>query len=379
MKFTLNTKPLVNALNLAIIPANISQYYARSTIVQLTATKDELIINTESSATYSEAHVKGSGDSDIRATTFVSSIALKQLVSSFDVNIISIEFVERPGSNVDSMYYDGIILHAGKSKFTLPNTTSDEADNSLKTPNQKYKDTVPMDLHQDNWKFVQAHQMFALGMSFTNPAYTMVWIGQDGDTIVGDYDRSIFTHSVSNPFATTCLLSDTIINLFTAVPEESKVYCLGDTYVIESITDSYKFVSEFVPNSEEVTGSYNADIILSTMPKTKDESFTLDISELNKFLSQASIISTSASDTVDWKFYDSALDVIGDYVDYHASVQAEPSAPNYQLKFNFDQLRSALSKLDENLVSICPLFRGDECIGVNVWTDKLTIVLAGAE
>ena len=379
MKFTVNTKPLVDALALAIIQSNVSQYYARSTIAQITASRDELIINTEASSTLSEVHVKGSGDDDVVATTFVSSVSLKQLVTSFDTSTITVEFVERPTADGEPIVYDGVILHSGKSKFTLANVTSDEADNSLTRPNQSYMNYPVSDLNQPGWKFVQSHQMFSIGMSFTNPAYTMVWIGEDGDVIVGDYDKSVFTHSVSSKLGVTCLLSDTILNLFTVVPEDSKVYRLDRTYVLESITDSYKFISEFMPKYEEDIGSYNSDIIMSTMPKTTENSIKLDLDALNKFMSQANILSTGVNDTIQWKVTGDKLDVDGEFVDYHASVQCEDPSAQYEMKFNFDQIRSALNKLDESVARICPLYRDDEVVGINVWTEKLTIVLAGAD
>ena len=50
MKFTVNTKPLKNVIGLGIIRSNVSNFYKRSQVVQITATQDSLILNIEASS-----------------------------------------------------------------------------------------------------------------------------------------------------------------------------------------------------------------------------------------------------------------------------------------------------------------------------------------
>ena len=72
---------------------------------------------------------------------------------------------------------------------------------------------IKVKIDNSDWKFVKDYQMYAIGMSFVHPVYTQVWIGSEGDVIVGDFDNSIFTFSKKNKLGKTCLLSNTIFYL----------------------------------------------------------------------------------------------------------------------------------------------------------------------
>ena len=124
MNFNVSTKPLTDALNLGVINQNVSKFYQKSCLAQVTASKRDLKINLEASNVLSELHLRGSGDSEETVTTFVDCLLLKQLVSTFEANVTTFEFTE-----------GGLILHSGKSKFTLPKMI-DDSELELNSPSK---------------------------------------------------------------------------------------------------------------------------------------------------------------------------------------------------------------------------------------------------
>ena len=122
MNFTLSTKPFADALDLGVIPANISKYYRLSCLAQLTASKRELRINLEASNVVTEILLKGSGDSDETVTGFVDALILKQLVGTLESNTVTLEYTS-----------GAIVLHSGSSKFNLP-FLAESGDGELRSP-----------------------------------------------------------------------------------------------------------------------------------------------------------------------------------------------------------------------------------------------------
>ena len=102
MNFTVNTKPLIEALNLGVINSNVSPFHKKSTIIQVSADEHDLKLNIEAESIKSELILKGSGDSKSVEKIFVSSLLMKQLVSTFDSATVTLEFAE-----------GGLILHSG--------------------------------------------------------------------------------------------------------------------------------------------------------------------------------------------------------------------------------------------------------------------------
>ena len=116
MKFTVSTKPLQDGLSLGVIKSNVSKFYQKSCLAQITADKHTLTINLEAASITSELLFKGVGEGEDKVTTFVDCLMLKDLVSTLDNNTTILEFVD-----------GGVILISGKSKFTLPQMI-DESD-----------------------------------------------------------------------------------------------------------------------------------------------------------------------------------------------------------------------------------------------------------
>lgn len=374
MKFVVNTKPFADALSLAIIPKNVSDYYDISTMAQITVMPKELIINTEASRMQSEVHIQGASEGVTEpATVFVKSLQLKALVDSFESNTVTIEFTPRDGGG-----FGGIILHSGNSKFTLANVSADE-DSRLKGMKESGSNVV-LEFNQEDWAFIQKYQMYALGMSFVHGAYTLVYMNDGEDVIVGDYDTSIFTHSKKSNLNRTCLISPTVINLMNAVGPEATFTDIGDgDYQVEYNTEVFSFKSQFHPSYEDDVGSYNADIILSTFQQNEDSALTINISHLGKFLSQSKILEPKTSDTCNVSVRGNHIDIVGNSVDYHADVSCVDKNASYEISLNMELFRRAVSNLDADEAKMCAIITDGEVTGINLWTDQVSVVVAGVE
>jgi len=368
MTFTVSTKPLQDVVNLAIINANVSKFYRKSCIVQITADKTTLKLNVEASDICSSVVLHGDCDEDTTNTIFVDSLLFKQLVSTFDTNVVSIKFED-----------NGITLISGSSKFSLPkladgeDTTFNEPTNPVTMPAD-----ASYDIHKDVWKYIKEHQMYALASTLINPVYRRVFVGNDaGDVIVGDYDNSLFTHTEGGDIKDACLLSDTIVNLFNNIPEGSKLYKTDKNYIIYSATDAYTFIAEFIPRyeSDEDVGSYNSEAILNLM-KVPDTSITLDVAEISKYLSQVSIIAKGPDVTTEF----SVADGIVTLKTKNSSKKFNIGVSNviFTTSFKTSYLQSVLNNYSDE-VHIAPTYLDGEISGIVVWNDKLTTVLGSVE
>lgn len=365
MNFTVATRPLNNALSLGIVNANISKYYSKSGLAEITADKRNLTINLEASYLLSEIILKGSGDCDEPAKVFVDAALLKQLVSTFDSDVTEIEFVE-----------NGIVLHSGKSKFQLPQVV-DGSQFSLNKPTKNVPATATtVPLQKEDWKFIKDNQMYAIALSFVNPVYTRVWVGAEGNVLVGDVVNGLFTHSKKSNLGETCLLSDTIINLFDSVPEGAKLTKLESSYILNVETDSFAFASEFTPQYEDTDnlGSYNAEIFLEMM-KENNTCIEINTTQLSKFMSQAAILSTSVEDTITLSVSDKLLSLQDNNIDCKLDI-TYTGAP-YSLRFQSTILKSAISNMDEDKIKISCLIQNDEPSGIILSTPNM-ITLVGA-
>lgn len=376
MKFIVSTKPTKSALDLAIINSNVSKFYSKSCLAEVSANANTLTINLEAASIVSEVKLKGSGDTDEASTVFVDSLVLKQLIASFDSPTIIFEFTE-----------SGLVLHTGKSKFTLPKMT-DDSDMALARPLKalELSNCVNVDVDSSAWKFVKDHQMFAIAMSFVHPVYTNVWVSDGDDVVVGDFDNSIFTHSHKSNLGCCCLLSDTIVNLLMSLPEGSKIVRDPESrsYIINGSTDSFDYIAQFTPKyeSDPGVGSYNADMVLSMMPDSSDQAVTLDSDKISKLLNQASLLSTSSEDTITLSVRDKQAWLHDNNV--NGSVDIKPSCDwdkikEYSVEFRTALLKSAMSNYSGD-ISIYPCMADDDIVGGVVMRDKdVTTLLAGVE
>lgn len=373
MIFECNTKPLSDALNLGIISSNVSNFHKKSCIVQVSATKSDLVVNIESARICTQLNLKGAGDSDDYATIFVDSLLIKQLMSTIDTPTVKLEFAD-----------GGLIIHSGDSKFTLPKMI-DETDLDLARPSDIDSNDEGVELDKTDWKFIKDNQMFAIAMSFIHPVYTRVWIGSDGDVLVGDFDNSLFTHSEKGSLGNTCLLSDTIINLFDSVPEGSKLIQSGRNYIISYNSDSFKYVTEFQPQYEddEDVGSYNSQIFLDMMSHgdpTGDPGIVVSSAEINKYLSQASLLSSGTDDTIQFLYNGDNIELKDKNVKCYVKCgEKKWDIPEFAVTFNTENLRKVLSNYGDSDVTIYPVIQDEEAAGILVYNDDLTTLIAGVE
>lgn len=366
MKFTVSTKPLKSATDLGIIKANISKFYYRSNIVQITANRDTLKLNIEASGIKTKMTLKGSGDEDTTAAIMVDCSMFKSLLDSIENDVISLEFAD-----------GGLYIHAGTSKFAIPQML-DVNDVQLSEPVEEYTATSTITIKPADWQFIKDHQMYAISDSAQHPVYTNVWVGKDKDIIVGDFDSSLFTYSKHGDFDSTCLFPASLINLFTSLPEGSTVSKIDRNYVLNITTDSFSMVTEFVPKYEddESVGSYNSEIILGML--VHPEAFvTVEVGPITKFISQTSILSQSELDKIiDFTIEGNQLTLSNKS---SSCVLQVASSENYNVKFTTDLLKSVLSNFDSDKINIAQMKRDDKAIGCIFWTDSLTTLLAGQD
>lgn len=373
MNFTVSTKPLSDALNLGVINSNISKYYQKSCLAQLTADRHTLRINLEAARISTELILKGSGDVDETVSVFVDCQTLKSLVGTFEAGVTTIEFID-----------GGIVLHSGSSKFTMPKIV-DADDISLTRPALPEANSPKIKLNKEDWKFVDDHQMYAIAMSFVYPIYTKVWVGQDGDVIVGDYNNSIFTFSKKSALGRSCLLSDTIVNLFTSVPEGAELTQLNDTYRIDVKTDAFEYAAEFAPQYEDgdnegAVGNYMADDIKAAATVDGSNCIKVAVPNLIKFLNQADLLDSSSDKVINMK-YDSATSQVtfhDDNIDCKLPVQG--TSISFEAPFNSSLLKPVLNNMDEDSVDILPILQeGDMVAGILVKSKALSVMLGAEE
>jgi len=366
MKFVTNTKPLSDALNLGIINANVSNFHKKSCIAQITASKDTLKINLEAARICSEIHLKGNGDDGVE-TIFVSSLLIKQLVSTFESSTTELEFTG-----------GGLILHSGSSKFTLPKMV-DESELELEAPKVPDYSAPEIDIDKSDWKFIKDSQMYAIAMSFIHPVYTRVWIGEGGDVLVGDFDNSLFTHSNKSKLGRTCLLSDTIINLFNSIPDGSKLIQSGDSYIIKYKSDSFEYVSQFTPQyeSDENIGSYNSDIFLGMM-EHPGSGISVSAPVITKFLNQSLLLAGSEDDTINFSVEGNLITLKDRNVDCKVKLESEVNEP-FSIEFKSESLRKVIANYGDDVISFVPIYQDDEVSGILIWNNDLTTLLAGVE
>ena len=372
MKFVVSTKPLSDGLNLGIVNANVSKYYQKSTIAQITAENDVLRINLEAASILSEIKLKGKADVEGKFTIFVDCLMLKQLISTIDTPTVTFEFSD-----------NGLIIHSNKSKFTLPKMVDDDIDVDLASPSNDYNEENLVEIKKLDWKFVKDFQMYALSMSLIYPVYTKVYIGEKGEVLVGDLDNGIFTHSVKNNLGKTCLLTDTVINLFNSLPEDSKLVDLGNSYLVKVSTDSYEFISEFTPLYEDTDGmgNYSVDTILQLITPDSANSISnveVDINAINKVLNQSALLSSSSEDIITLEINNNELHLFDNNVDCEIPIKGD-SKDNYSVVFKTNLLKSVISNSPEDKVYISPMIRDDNAIGIRFKYKDLTIVLSGVE
>jgi hypothetical protein len=369
MKFVVSTKPLKNALSLGIIKSNISKINPRSEYIQLEGSESQLKINVEASSIKTEILLPGSGtisgEEDITGI-IVDCTMFKGLVDSIDSDIVTIDF--NPGN---------ITLTAGTSKFAIPQLL-DIDEIRLSEPMSEYTPDSELTLNPEDWKYISDHQTFALANQEKSnfPIYKNVWVSDNQDVITGNAEDSLFTHSKHGNFGGTCLLPLSLINLFTAIPEGSKIIKVGADYILKITTDAYSITTEFTPKYEDNpnVGSYSADMVFEILDHP-EVFFTISIAPILKFINQISLLSEGSFDQyITLSLANGILTLSNKSNEYTTSVDCSDS---YTIDFDTEVIKSVLSNFDSDTVHIGKMIRGDgEIFGCNIWSDTLTALVS---
>lgn len=377
MKFTMSTKPLSTALDLAVIKENISDQWMKSCLAQITVRGRDLIINLEADRISSELRFSGAPESEImECSIFVDCLLLKQLVATLESSTVELEFVGAP-ENVTSL-----VLHSGKSKLTLPKMI-DGDELSLVAPDESsYDITNAVEIDKSGWKFVKDHQMYALSMSFTYPVYTYLYVSDAGEVIAGNINTSLFTYSDRSNLKKTCLLKDTIINLFNTLPEGAKIIP-GDTkYLITVSTDSFDYVAEFSPRyeSEPDIGSYNADLLKAEL-EHPENSVPVNPSIILKTLNQSLLLSGGDSQAdITFHIESGCMRVFDDRVERSIDLKGYNTDKSIDIKFGVKDILSVFKTYSSEEVNIGVTFDEEgECKAFVIWDDEFTTVLGGVD
>lgn len=368
LKFECNTKPLSDSLNLGIINSNVSNFHKKSCIVELTGAADVLRINIEASNICTEITIPGKGEGLFEGSLFIDSLLFKQLIATLESPTVTLEFNDW-----------GLTIRSGRSKFNLAKMV-DESDFELNRPAIPEYNANELELNKNEWKFVQDYQMYAIAMSFINPVYTNVWVGEDGDVIVGDFDESLFTYSKKNSLNTTCLLPDTIIHLFNSLPEGASLVPLPDkSYIIKIDTDGYTYTTQFKPlfEDENDVGNYNSSIFIEMMNHPDNYSI-IDTPSISKALSQASLLSSGTDDKVTLMVDGNNFALVGSNISCQVSAGGNYTG-KYECEFKLESIRKVISNYDDEDLCISPVVRDDDIVGILAWDDDLTTIVAGVE
>ena len=184
MKFTLSTKPLVAAANLVIINSNINEFDDKSYMLEITADRTNLYLNTETHFIVSEVKLLGTGTEEEPARAFVDALIFKNLISTLKSAQVEIDFT--PNS---------IVVTSGKSSFSLP-MMANAKDGAFRSPLELSSEKISAadNIDLGKWKYIKKHQLYAKATSYALPVYTYVWVGKDNDVLVGDLNNNLFTH-----------------------------------------------------------------------------------------------------------------------------------------------------------------------------------------
>lgn len=368
MKFTSNTKPLQDVLDLVVVQGNISKFYAKSTILQLSAdSKGQLKLNTEADCVISQATLKGNVDKIEDKVLFVDAVLFKQLISTLDSATVSLDFGE-----------DLITVYAGKSKFTVPNLLS-AADMALQTPSEPGGEQC--ELKQELWKAVKNKQMYALSDNFVKLVYTFVYNGTK-EIIVGDYTNSLFTRTMKVGLPSQCLLPATIVSVILGVDDKAKIYHIDRSFVLVSNTDAYEFVAELKPKYETAPeiGSYNADAIDELFTAAGADGLTVPAARIKNLLSQTSLLSEGDSPTIKITASGSNLKLMSDNVD--GDVEGKPigNPVSFEIEFKLKSIINIISNLTGETIGIYPSMDEDGSASACIFKDEdVSVILAGID
>lgn len=367
MKFSVSTKPLISGVNLAIVDANITRYYPKSSVVYISASNTTLTIHHDGEFVSTSINFKGSGDG-ADSSVYVDAALFKKLVGTLSgSDRVVFEFTG-----------DCLILHSGSSKYMLQKaaSTMDFIPNVISEITSAELD-MAITIDVSDWKAIKSSQLYVKSDASSNVLYTLVYVSSDGDALVCDMDNSLLTHSSISGIEETCMIQDTVVNVLASITSGVLVK-RDDKFVVASITDAYECLASFAPiyESDEV-GSYNADMIIGLMQSNNDTSMLAKTADLKKAMSQASMLAPRGY-TINCDFTGECIDFKTPTMECKIPVVNGP-VNSYTLKFNPDLFGKVVSHLPGDDVTIRPTYNDDEIVGITCECDYLTVVLGACE
>lgn len=371
MKFSLNTKPLKDAMNLCIINSNISKFFEKSTVVQLTASGDALRLNTQATSLISEATLKGSSEGSGECTAIVDCVLLKQLMGTIDSNEVSFDFQD----NV-------LVVESGRSKFNVPKLLMDEDEVSLSRPagEAEVSKSFCGELNPDEWKHVQDHQIYAVSISQIQPVYTYAWMDPKKGVLTGDPRMGTFTYVPGDLLSRTRLVSTTVVNLLSALDAGSKMYEVNDSeYVVSMHCDAFDFRSEFSVKLEDENnvGTYDSDMIFDMIFDESQGGASVSKAKISANIKQALLFSTPSDPLISLKADESGLKLVNDNV--NCRVSKENGSDDYETSFVVTDLDTVISHMDGDDLEIYPIIKDDEVFGIRVKSGDMIALLGGVD
>lgn len=371
MKFTLNVQPLKDAMDLGIISSNISKFFEKSTVIQLTAQGDTLRINTQATSLISEACIKGSNEDGGYATAIVDCILFKSLVSTLTSNEMSLDFQD-----------NSLVVESGKSKFNVPKLLTDEDAASLDRPASvdKLKDKFCTKLEPATWKYIQDHQLYAVAMSQIQKVYTRVWTSADKGVLTGDPQMSLFTFQEHSALDSDCLVSATVVNLLSALDEDSLLYHYNDSsYVAVMNCDAFTFTSQFTVEHEDETGigTYAADMIFDMVLDDTQQPVKVSKSKLCANIKQASLFASSSNPLISVEADENGVKLVNKNV--NCRISKDNAGISYSASFAVSDIDTVVSHMDEDSILIAPVVKDGEVFGLRFSTSNMVALLGGME
>lgn len=373
MKFNVSTKPLLDGLNLAVVTSNISKFNLKSTLAQVTVREGKLILNFEATSVKTQLSILGGVENeDSDCVAFVSCVDFKQLVSTFQNSVTTLEFTDNCS----------LTLYNGGSSFKLAGLLS--SDERLATPDvEAFNRSNKMPVSKTGWKFIDDHQTYAMAMSFVNAVFTRAWISNTGDVLIGDMDMGIFTHSNKGELDQTCLVSPETINLFVSLPDNSTMANIGSSYVICAENDAYTYWAEITPDHEDNPkyGSYNSDIIMGMMTQDSQMAVKVKASDISRAINQADLLRRDNKVTsIKVGVGGSKMTLADANINAVIDVEGNPSI-QYEVNMNCTTLRSAINNMDNEVIFVAPVFNeeSETNVGMMIWTDEMAVLVSGAD
>lgn len=370
MKFNLSTKPLKDAMDLGIISSNISKFFEKSTVIELTVEDDTLRLNTQATSILSESYIQGHNEGGQGvASAIVDATLFKSLIGTIDASEIGLTF----GDNA-------LVVTYGKSKFNVPLLLTDEDEVSLDRPKTDDLDShFCGELHPDTWKYIQEHQLYAVAMSQIDKAYTRVWVSEDKGVLTGDPNLSLFTYQPSCDLVGSCLVSTTVVNLMSILDAGSKMYNIDDdNYVVVVDQDSFKFVSQFTVDHENSNGigSYASDMIFDMVLEDSDNEVNIEANKLYGTIKQAALFVTPSDPLIYMESGSDGLKLTNNNVDCKISSDA---SMEYSIGFTVSDIDTVVSHMGGENLTMSPIIKENEVFGIRFKSGDMVALIGGVE